>query len=168
MIVNYTYYYVFSDLGDDEETVDDVPIFFHPASPTRQSPLHHGLEEEDEMEVDDPQPPAKRPRRRGPLQRKQFGWSIPDHQEADLVEWLQANPYLWLRSTKDYHRKRAAWDQKAQELDIPLNHLQNWWKNVKDWYVKLSKKTSGQGAKNKVLTQRDNWVLKNIAFYKSK
>ena len=55
---------------------------------------------------------------------------------------------------------------KAKELGVTLKHLQNWWKNVKDWYVKLSKKTSGQASK--VLTERDKWVLKNIAFYKSK
>ncbi|KAG0730538.1 hypothetical protein GWK47_028029 [Chionoecetes opilio] len=54
---------------------------------------------------------------------------------------------------------------KAKELGISLKHLQNWWKNVKDWYVKLSKRTSGQATK--MLTERDKWVLKNIAFYKS-
>ncbi|KAG0716772.1 hypothetical protein GWK47_008907 [Chionoecetes opilio] len=53
---------------------------------------------------------------------------------------------------------------KAKELGISLKHLQNWWKNVKDWYVKLSKRTSGQATK--MLTERDKWVLKNIAFYK--
>ena len=162
MIVIYTYYYVFSGLVD-EEAVDDVSI--PPASP-RQSPPHPGLEEEGETEVEDQQPPAKRPRRKGPLQRKQFGWSIPDQQEQELVEWLQSNTYLWLRSTKDYHRKKSAWEQKAQELNISLKHLQNWWKNVKDWFVKLSKKTSGQATR--VLTDRDQWILKNIAFYKSK
>ncbi|KAG0699576.1 hypothetical protein GWK47_025779 [Chionoecetes opilio] len=54
---------------------------------------------------------------------------------------------------------------KAKELGIILKHLQNWWKNVKDGYVKLSKRTSGQATK--MLTERDKWVLKNIAFYKS-
>ena len=55
---------------------------------------------------------------------------------------------------------------KAQEIGVTFKHLQNWWKNVKDWYLKLSKKTSGQATK--LLTDRDKWVLKNIAFYKSK
>ena len=90
----------------------------------------------------------------------------PDQVEQDLVEWLQDNSYLWLRSTKDYHRKKSAWEMKAQEIGVPHKHLQNWWKNVKDWYVKLSKKASGQAKKQ--LTDRDKWVLKNIAFYKSK
>ena len=86
--------------------------------------------------------------------------------EEDLVEWLRSNTYLWLRSKKDFRRKKAAWETKAQELGIPLTHLQHWWKNVRDWYVKLSKRTSGQATK--LLTERDKWVLANIAFYKSK
>ncbi|KAG0720306.1 hypothetical protein GWK47_048787 [Chionoecetes opilio] len=45
---------------------------------------------------------------------------------------------------------------EGQELGISLKHLQNWWKNVKDWYVKLSKRTSGQATK--MLTERDKWV----------
>ena len=93
-------------------------------------------------------------------------WSLPDQVEQDLVEWLQGNSYLWLRSPKDYLRKKSAWEMKAQEIGVTFKHLQNWWKNVKDWYVKLSKKTSGQATK--LLTDRDKWVLKNIAFYKSK
>ena len=90
---------------------------------------------------------------------------LPDQVEQDLVEWLQGNSYLWLRSSKDYHRKKSAWEMKAQEIGVTFKHLQNWWKNLKDWYVKLSKKTSGQATK--LLTDRDKWVLKNIAFYKS-
>ncbi|KAG0717632.1 hypothetical protein GWK47_007991 [Chionoecetes opilio] len=35
----------------------------------------------------------------------------------------------------------------ASRLNHGLKHLQNWWKNVKDWYVKLSKRTSGQATK---------------------
>ena len=93
-------------------------------------------------------------------------WSLPDQTEQDLVEWLQGNNYLWLRSTKDYHKKKAAWEMKAEEVGVSLKHLQNWWKNIKDWYVKLAKKTSGQATK--LLTDRDKWVLKNLAFYKSK
>ena len=100
-------------------------------------------------------------------QRKRYScWSFSDEQEQELVEWLQAHTFLWLRSTKDYHRKKAAWEQKASDLGVTLKHLQNWWKNVKDWYVKLQKKTSGQATR--VLTERDQWILKNVAFYKSK
>ncbi|KAG0716093.1 hypothetical protein GWK47_010457 [Chionoecetes opilio] len=44
---------------------------------------------------------------------------------------------------------------KARSWGSPEN-LQNGWKNVKDWYVKLSKRTSGQATK--MLTERDKGV----------
>ena len=117
----------------------------------------------DVLEVEPRSPPKKKGRKAGV---KKAGWSLPDVVEEELVEWLKNNTYLWLRSTKDYFRKKAAWEEKARELNISLTHLQNWWKNVKDWYVKLSKKTSGQATKT--LTGRDRWILTNLAFYKSK
>ena len=99
--------------------------------------------------------------------RKKYStWSFSDEQEQGLVEWLQANTFLWLRSTKDYHRKNAEWEKKAMELGVSLTHLKNWWKNIKDWFVKLVKKTSGQATRQ--YTDRDRWILKNVAFYKSK
>ena len=52
------------------------------------------------------------------------GWSIPDTTEHELVEWLRSNSYLWLRSTKDYKRKKEAWQQKADELKISIVHLE--------------------------------------------
>ena len=158
----HTFYDVFSGVvGQDE---DEASI---PPSPGQSPPHEAEKTEEAEAEAEEQQPSSKR-RRKEPQQakKKNLGWSLPDEQEQELVEWLQANTYLWLRSTKDYHRKKAAWEQKAQELNISLKHLQNWWKNVKDWFVKLSKKTSGQATR--VLTDRDQWIPKNIAFYKSK
>ena len=103
----------------------------------------------------------------GGKKRKSYrSWSFTDEQEEALIDWLQANTFLWLRSTKDYHRKNAEWEKKAMELGVSLTHLKNWWKNIKDWFVKLIKKTSGQATR--VLTDRDRWILQNVAFYKSK
>ncbi|KAG0712592.1 hypothetical protein GWK47_018156 [Chionoecetes opilio] len=149
--------------ADEEEEEEEEPLVMPDAS---HSPPHE--EEEEEEEEEQQQQPA--PKTKGKGKKKadaapKQGWSLPDTTEQDLVEWLQSNTYLWLRSTKDYHRKKASWEMKAKELGISLKHLQNWWKNVKDWYVKLSKRTSGQATK--MLTERDKWVLKNIAFYKS-
>ena len=110
------------------------------------------------------QQPAKKKKGRGGGNKA--GWSLPDVIEEDLVEWLRSNSYLWLRSTKDYKRKKEAWQIKAEELKISVEHLQKWWKNLKDWYVKLLKKTSGQA--RKPLTGRDKWVLNSLSFYHSK
>lgn len=148
---------------------EEDPVWETPGSPKSPEPTPRQEEEEDKEQ----EPGRKKQKGKGSGKGKRKaddapkqGWSLPDQVEQDLVEWLQDNSYLWLRSTKDYHRKKAAWEMKAQELGVTLKHLQNWWKNVKDWFVKLSKRTSGQA--RKLLTERDKWVLKNIAFYKSK
>ena len=91
-------------------------------------------------------------------------WSLDAAVEEDVIEWLKGNSYLWMRSKKAYKQKRAAWEMKAQELGISVEHLEQWWKGVKDWYVKISKKTSGQATK--MLTERETWVLQHCGFYK--
>ena len=161
MFINkYCFYSAFSVTSAATTTpdVDEVPD-----SGSSRSPEPIQLEEEGQ----EPEQGAKK----GKGKRKADGapkqaWSLPEETEMNLVEWLQGHSYLWLRSTRDYHKKKAAWELKAQEIGVSYKHLQNWWKNIKDWYVKLSKKTSGQATK--LLTDRDKWVLKNIAFYKSK
>ncbi|RVE75389.1 hypothetical protein OJAV_G00016210 [Oryzias javanicus] len=91
-------------------------------------------------------------------------WSIEEKVEEEILKWLRANPYLWMRSKKGYKKKKAAWERKAAELGISEGHLECWWKGVKDWHVKLTKKARGQATK--IYTERENWVLKNVAFYK--
>ena len=155
-----------ANTGEGAMRVED-PVSEEPGSPKSPEPTPRQEEEEEQ----EPGRKNQKGKGNGKGKRKADGapkqaWSLPDQVEQDLVEWLQGNSYLWLRSTKDYHRKKSAWEMKAQEIGVPYKHLQNWWKNVKDWYVKLSKKTSGQAKKQ--LTDRDKWVLKNIAFYKSK
>ena len=86
-------------------------------------------------------------------------WSLDAAVEEDVIERLEGNNYLWMRSKKAYKQKRAAWEMKAQELGINVEHLEQWWKGVNDWYVKISKKTSGQATK--MLTERETWVLQH-------
>ena len=96
---------------------------------------------------------------------KKGTYTLPQEQEELVIDWLKSNDFLWLRSSRDYSRKKAAWECKARELGISLQHLEKWWKNTKDWYVKVKKGKSGQGAKR--LTQRDRWLLTNLSFYSS-
>lgn len=100
------------------------------------------------------------------VHRKKGTWTLTDEQEENVVEWLNSNDFLWLRSSRDYHKKKAAWEDKATALGISLQHLEKWWKNTKDWYMKIRKVKSGQAVKQ--YTERDRWLLKNLAFYKSK
>ena len=96
---------------------------------------------------------------------KKGTYTLPQEQEELVIDWLKSNDFLWLRSSRDYSRKKAAWEAKARELDITLLHLEKWWKNTKDWYVKVKKGKSGQGARR--LTDRDRWLLTHLAFYNS-
>ncbi|KAG0716417.1 hypothetical protein GWK47_001020 [Chionoecetes opilio] len=104
--------------ADEEEEEEEEPLVMPDAS---HSPPHEEEEEEEEQQ----QQPA--PKTKGKGKKKadaapKQGWSLPDTTEQDLVEWLQSNTYLWLRSTKDYHRKKASWEMKAKEWDQPETH----------------------------------------------
>ncbi|XP_050410985.1 uncharacterized protein LOC126825391 isoform X1 [Patella vulgata] len=105
---------------------------------------------------------GKKPRKpRGPKKE----WKLPPDTEQDLVEWMRDRSYLWMRSQRDYKKKTEAWEAKAKEIGISTDYLGHWWKNLKDWYVRLIKVASGQ--ERKLLTDRDKWVLNNISFYKA-
>ena len=121
----------------------------------------------DDASGEDPgTPPPASQVSKGSAVAKKGTYSLSLEQEERVVEWLQANEFLWLRSSRDYTRKKAAWQEKANELDITLLHLEKWWKNTKDWYVKVRKGKSGQAAKR--LTDRDRWLLSRLSFYSSK
>ena len=62
-------------------------------------------------------------------------WSLEAAVEEDVLEWLKGNSYLWMRSKEGYKQKKAACEMKAQELGINVEHLEQWWKGIKDWCV---------------------------------
>jgi hypothetical protein len=147
--------------GEAAREVEEV------SSPKSPNPPLEGSQDEEEEE------PVAKSKSKGKAKGKgkdtgkagtKKDWSLEAAVEEEVIEWLKGNPYLWMRSKKGYKQKRAAWDMKAQELNISFEHLEQWWKNIKDWYIKLSKKTSGQAIK--MLTERENWVLKHCGFYK--
>ena len=84
-----------------------------------------------DSEVEQQQAPTKK-KGRGASKRE---WTFPDAVEEDLVLWLKENPYLWERGRRAYHLKKKGWEDKARELDTDYDHLSNWWKNLRDWYV---------------------------------
>ena len=55
-------------------------------------------------------------------------WSLDAAVEEDVIEGLKGNNHLWMRSKKAYKQKRAAWEMKAQELGINVEHLEQWWR----------------------------------------
>lgn len=122
------------------------------------------LEEGEALLVEEEEEPVLVGKEKAAPKALKKDWSLDAAVEEDVLEWLKSNPYLWMRSKKGYKQKRAAWEMKAQELKINVKHLEQWWKGIKDWYVKLSKKTSGQATK--MYTERENWVLQHCGFYK--
>ena len=95
------------------------------------------------------------------LARSDF--TLPPDQEEDLVEWMRENEGVWRRGHRLYKGRRTVWAVKAQQCCTTLEHLEGWWKSIKDWYVRLSKKKSGQATKK--LTDREKWIMDRISFY---
>ena len=134
MFINkYWFYSAFSVAS----AVDEVPDLL--GSVTSPEPTQP--EEEEEQET---QPVRKKGTGKQKDGATKKTWTLDENIEQNLVEWLQGHSYLWLRSTRDYHKKKDAWQRKAKEIGVSYQHLTHWWKNIKDWYVKLCKKTSGQ------------------------
>lgn len=119
-----------------------------------------------QVQVQETAPSKKRPRAEPKGTGKTYKWQLPSETEENLIEWLKEHPYLWLRSNKDYLKKKASWEEKARQLDLSVNHLQNWWKNLKDTYVRLKKTKSGQAAR--VHKGRAEWVISSLQFYTCK
>ena len=80
-----------------------------------------------------------------------------------LCEWLVENPGVWLRGHKLYKFKRQAWAKKGDEMGVPGTKLEGWFKTMRDVFVKLNKKKSGQC--RKVLTHREQWIMGHFSFY---
>ena len=118
-----------ANTGEGAMRVEEDPVSEEPGSP--KSPEPTPRQEKEEEEEQEPGRKKQKGKGNGKGKRKADGapkqaWSLPDQVEQDLVEWLQGNSYLWLRSTKDYHRKKSAWEMKAQEIGVTFKHLQNW------------------------------------------
>ena len=95
-------------------------------------------------------------------------YTLPLLMEESLLEWLQENPILWRKGHMEYRdigKRNAMWEEKATELDKPVDYLKKWWKGLHDVYVRNLKRTSGQAAPT--LTDRVQWVMGHCAFYKS-
>ena len=90
-------------------------------------------------------------------------YSLTQEQEEDLVEWMRENEGVWRRGHRLYKTRRTLWAVKAEQFGVTIEHLEGWWKSVKDWFVKLMKKKSGDARKK--LTDRELWILDHISFY---
>ncbi len=85
-------------------------------------------------------------------------------------DWVQNNPCLWDRSKKAFkitHKKDKLWHDKAREKGYDdLEHIHAWWKDIKDQFVKLDKKDCKSGDGAKFYTDRQQYILSRVAFYR--
>ena len=92
---------------------------------------------------------------------------LPDIVEEEMVNWVKDNPVLYNKGAEYYKRgvdKKQLWADKAKEVGIPLADLQKWYETNRTRYGKISKRKSGDGARQ--LTPRQQWVLKSFDFLK--
>ena len=79
-----------------------------------------------------------------------------------MLEFLQENPIIWDTKKIDYRRtdkKMKLWADKAEELGKTVDHLQGWYRSLRDTHTRLDKTKSGDGAPD--LTEREQWVSDN-------
>ncbi len=94
-----------------------------------------------------------------------------DDEEDELLDWVQNNPCLWnrgLNSFKDTKKKDKLWHDKAKEKGYnDLEHIKGWWKDIKDQFVKLDKTDCKSGDGAKFYTDRQQYILTRVAFYRA-
>ena len=104
---------------------------------------------------------------KGQGEKKDRGnYSLPAAQEQEVLEWMaEEGEAVWRRGHKDYKRRMEIWAAKAAEIGTTGENLELWWKSIRDWYVKLSKKPPSGSEQPKPPTDREEYILKNCKFY---
>lgn len=69
------------------------------------------------------------------------------------------------REYKDIALKKSVWERKAEELSINVKSLNTWYYSVTTRVGKLTNQSSASSSR--VLTDRDEFILKNFGFLKS-
>ncbi len=92
-----------------------------------------------------------------------------EEEEDELLGWVKDNPCLWdarKRDFKDPEKKDKMWCDKASEKGYAdCFHIQGWWKDMKDQYVKLDRGIFTRTRDAQFLTDRQKYILDKVAFY---
>ncbi|CAH1258928.1 Hypp2110 [Branchiostoma lanceolatum] len=88
--------------------------------------------------------------------------TLSEAEEETMLAWLREHPELYNKKVKEYknlRRKEALWQEKAAEMGRSVEHLQTWYRSMRTRMARLLKnKSSGE------FTDRDAWVMENLAF----
>ncbi|XP_045128320.1 uncharacterized protein LOC123514505 [Portunus trituberculatus] len=103
--------------------------------------------------------------RKSKKQKTTFGMDA-DKEEV-LAVFIRENPILWNIKRSDYRRrdkKSKLWQDQADIMGIPSEHLKGWFRSVRDQHTRLHKK-SGDDLPS--LTEREKWIIKTFAFLRA-
>ena len=98
---------------------------------------------------------------------RKTAYSLSVAEEEVMLDFLRDNPILWDIKKMDYRNKQKKdklWDDQARAMGKTPDHLQGWFKSLRDTNTRLDKKKTGDGAPD--LTERDAWILANFVFLK--
>ena len=93
---------------------------------------------------------------------------LTEDQEEGLSDWLKSNDFIYMKGKREYKdsaRKKTLWEGKASELGIELKALMTWYESIRTRVGKLT--TQPSGSSRPVVTDRDEFILKNFDFLKT-
>ena len=95
--------------------------------------------------------------------KKNAAYTLEEKMEDEMIEWVRDNEAVWRRGHRMYKQRAELWRSKSNEVGIPVERLEGWWRSMRDWYVRLTRTKSGDAIKK--LTDREAWVLQRLSFY---
>jgi len=96
---------------------------------------------------------------------KKTQFSLNSQDEQLMCEFLRNNPILWDSRKIDFRRvdkKAIIWENQAKIMGKTAEHLQGWYRSLRDTNTRLHKKNGSSGASK--LTEREEWVKSNLGF----
>ena len=97
--------------------------------------------------------------------------NLDPEQEEDVADWLKDHPALYDKKHVDFKKKEKKdylFQQKADQLKIPMLVLKKWFESRRTDYGKLSAELagkSGDAASN--MSARNQWTVRTFDFMKS-
>ena len=99
---------------------------------------------------------------------RKTAYTLNPEEEMTVLEFLKENPLLWDIKKIDYRntaKKDRVWKEQAVTMEKSVEHLQGWFRSMRDTYTRLDKKRSGDGQPD--LTERDQWIVDHFDFLKT-
>ena len=85
-----------------------------------------------------------------------------------MCDFLRENDIICDIKKTDYRRvdkKAKLWEDQANVMGKSVEHLQGWFKSLRDTHTRLHKNKSGDGIPE--MTEREHWVKASFGFLKS-